>query len=75
MHGGNAVAAALFAGGDHDFLPAFYPFLRALAAEFDDAAAAGYRKNIGNTQLYTFLQGEIHALAAGYGLNQLNGER
>ena len=45
VYGGDAVAAALFAGGNHDFLPAFLPLFGALAAEFDDASCAGYRKN------------------------------
>ena len=69
------VAPALLAGRHHDFLPARHPFVGTLAGQPHNAALAQHRPNFGHAQFHAFLQGEIHALAAGHRLYQRDAQR
>ena len=70
LHGGHNAAPALFAGGNHNILPALHAFFGALAAEPHHAAFADNGLDGAHAQFHAFLQGEIHALAAGNGLDK-----
>ncbi len=75
QYGGNGVPAALFARGDDDFLPACEAFGGAFSVEADDAAFADDGLYGGYAEFDAFLQGEIHAIAGGNGLDERDVER
>ena len=74
-HFGHDAAAALLAGGHHDFLPAGNALLRPFALRPCHRTAADNGDNGRHAQLHAFLQGEIHALARRHGLHQRNRQR
>ena len=78
LHGdvqlGQAAAAGLFAGVDDDLLPVLHPAGLLLFVEFDHAALGEDGGDAGDAQFGGFLQGEVHALAAGDADQQVDGE-
>ncbi|MNG75395.1 hypothetical protein D3C79_338990 [compost metagenome] len=71
----DAVAAALFAGGDGNLLPLLNFFRQAFAGKRNAATLGKQRGNDVDPQLDGFLNGELHFLTARNYLTQMQIER
>ena len=68
MHSWHHTASALLAGADRNLLPLLGTFRQTLGIEFDAAALGKQRGDLGHTELYRLLNGEIHPVTTGNAL-------